>query len=220
MSTTSDRREREKAQRREKILQAARDVFLKGSPFRGTIDDVASLAAVSKGTVYLYFESKEALLAFLLLEGLDMLYTRFEQAYAPHNWLPASRCLDRLAKAYFTFCAEFPAYFRLMVAFDHGQFRESIPPELYQQVFDSSRRNLQFVADVVQLGIDDDEFDVNSAWHAAGILWAALNGVLLLTHHPLRRELVGMPVEQMFQQTLDILLDGIRKTSEQDSKGD
>ncbi len=212
MSITSNRREREKAQRREDILQAAREVFMNGSPFRGTIDDVAARAEVSKGTVYLYFESKEVILALLLLEGLDVLLARFEKAYAPHQNLPANRRLKRLASAYFQFCREFPAYFRLMIAFDRGQFRESIPTDQYQQVFESSKRILQFVAQALQQGIDEDEFQAVNSWHTTGVLWASLNGVLLLTDHPLRRELVDMPVETMFQQTLGILLKGIRNT--------
>ncbi len=213
MSITSNRREREKARRREDILQAAREVFLnESSPFRATIDDVATRAEVSKGTVYLYFESKEAILAFLLLEGLDTLLSRFEKATAPRKILPARRCLERLAEAYFHFCQEFPSHFRLMMAFDHGQFRERIPAEVYQQIFDTSKRILQFVADVIQQGVESGEFEVDDAWHTTGMLWAALNGVLLLSNHPLRRDLVGVPVHAMFQRTLEVLLDGIRKT--------
>lgn len=219
MSVTSDRREREKAQRREDILQAAREVFLHGSPFRGTIDDVAARAQVSKGTVYLYFESKETILALLLLEGLAVLQARFEKALAPRKILPAERCLARLADAYFHFCREFPAHFRLMMAFDSGQFRERVPAELYQQIFDSSKRLLQFVTDVVQCGIDDGTFEVDNAWHTAGVLWGALNGALLLADHPLRRDLVGAPVQTIFQQTLDVLLNGIRKQKNRNKKG-
>ena len=210
MSITSNRREREKARRREDILQAARQVFLDGSLFRATIEDVAAQAQVSKGTVYLYFESKETILALLLLEGLDTLRARLEKATAPRRILSASRCLERLGNAYLHFCQEFPTHFRLMVAFDRGRFRESIPPDLYQRVFESSKCVLQLVAEAVQQGIDDGEFKVVDAWHTTAVLWGALNGVLLLVDHPLRRELVGRPVKAMFQQTLDILLDGIR----------
>jgi TetR/AcrR family transcriptional regulator len=212
VSVTSHRRKREKARRREDILQAARDVFINGRLFQGTIDDVAARAEVSKGTVYLYFESKETILAFLLLEGLDSLLERFEAAYEPCAEVPAGQCLEYLASAYLGFCRECPAHFRLMVAFDRGQFRERISPQLYSQVFDSSKRLLQFVADVIQRGIDSREFQSLDAWHVTGMLWAALNGVLLLADHPLRRELVQVPVEAMFEQTVAVLLNGIRNT--------
>jgi TetR/AcrR family transcriptional regulator len=212
VSATSNRREREKAHRRQEILQAARQVFLEGSPFRGTIDDVAARAEVSKGTVYLYFESKETILALLLLEGLDTLSARFEQAFASCEPLPAGQCLEQLADIYLRFCQEFPAHFRLMLAYDRGQFRERISPDLYLRVFDSSKHILQFVANVVQQGIDHKEFKAADAWHITNVLWAALNGALLLADHPLRRDLTEMPTEAMFHQTMNILVYGIRQT--------
>ena len=67
------RREREKVQRREDLLRAAKKVFFKKGIHTATIDDVAHEAEVGKGTVYLYFDTKETILAHLLLEGLDML---------------------------------------------------------------------------------------------------------------------------------------------------
>jgi len=100
---TTGRREREKAKRREDILQAARDVFFKDGSRRATIDDVAARAEVSKGTVYLYFESKEAILAHLVLEGLDILSGLLETAYAAKKDLTADERVRRLARAYLKF---------------------------------------------------------------------------------------------------------------------
>ncbi len=70
---TASRRERERAQRRDDILRAARVVFFERGFHLATVDDVAVAAEVSKGTVYLYFDTKETILAHLLLEGLDKL---------------------------------------------------------------------------------------------------------------------------------------------------
>jgi AcrR family transcriptional regulator len=47
--------------RAEEILDAALEVFGRSGFDRAKIEDVARLAGVSKGTVYLYFDSKEAL---------------------------------------------------------------------------------------------------------------------------------------------------------------
>ena len=71
--STVERRNREKARRQREILLAARRVFFSKGIHRATVDDVASAAELSKGAIYLYFDSKEALLAHLLLEGLQIL---------------------------------------------------------------------------------------------------------------------------------------------------
>src|SRR5215217_4611785 len=51
--------------RREQILDAAAQVFLDRGLDQATMADVAEAAAVAKGTVYLYFDSKSALLTAL-----------------------------------------------------------------------------------------------------------------------------------------------------------
>ncbi|MBL4633255.1 MAG: TetR/AcrR family transcriptional regulator [Kofleriaceae bacterium] len=54
----STRREKEKERRREDILQAAQQVFLRSGYQGATMDEVAQEAELSKGTLYLYFKSK------------------------------------------------------------------------------------------------------------------------------------------------------------------
>src|SRR5512143_471051 len=78
----ASRRERERAQRRDDILRAAREVFFQSGFHAVTVDDIAVAAEVGKGTVYLYFDTKETILAHLLLEGLDRLVADLEAAYA------------------------------------------------------------------------------------------------------------------------------------------
>jgi hypothetical protein len=43
------------------------------------------------------------------------------------------------------------------------------------------------------------------------MLWAALNGVLVITSHPLRRELVEQEVEKLYAGVLETMLRGLRQ---------
>jgi len=211
--STTDRREREKAQRREDILRAAREVLASQGFGRATIDDVAAHAQVSKGTVYLYFTSKGALLAHLVLEGLDLLARRLETAYAPRQGLSAFERVRRLARAYLRFSKTQHLYFRLLMAFDRGQFRESISPELYQQVSERSVANLLWVERALEAGQASGEFVISDVRRTAGVLWASLNGVLLVLEHPLRQEILGVPLDELFDSTLELLLHGLDAAS-------
>jgi len=211
--TTARRRAREKEQRREAILEAARLVFFNKGFRRATVDDVAAQAEISKGTIYLYFPSKEALLAHLLLDGLSMLLAALEAAYQPDDSLPASQQIRNLAHAYLRFSQQYPDYFRLMVAFDRGRFQEQISPQLNREILDESMRCLKVLAHAVESGRDRGEFAVEDTWETAGILWAALNGVLVLMAHPVRRQMVAVELERMFDDTLDLLLRGLGRAS-------
>jgi len=55
-----------KAERRQHILAAARDVFAKRGYHEATIDDIVVEAGVARGTFYLYFEDKRAVFAELI----------------------------------------------------------------------------------------------------------------------------------------------------------
>ena len=56
-----ERKEREKQARQDAILEAAREIFFAKGLDQATIDDIAEKAELSKGTIYLYFKSKEEL---------------------------------------------------------------------------------------------------------------------------------------------------------------
>ena len=208
--STAERRAREKAQRRREILDAARQEFFERGFHRPTVDDVAARAEVSKGTIYLYFESKEEILAHLLLEGLDLLLSTMEAVCKPEP-PPAAECtLEELANAYLGFCQSQPNYFRLIMAFDRGRFEESISRELYQQVLNKSLQGLDLLARTIEAGKASGAFHLDYPWQAAGSVWAALNGVLVLMAHPLRQRLLRYNLEIMFQSTLDLVVRGLK----------
>ena len=212
-SATLSRREKEKEDRKERILAAAREVFFQTGIRPATVDAIAARAAVAKGTVYLYFRTKETILAHLLLEGLDGLHKYLMAAYdeaQPHS---GEARLRRLAGAYYDFYVAEPEYFRLMMAFDRGQFRESVSPELYERILLRSLRGLRWVVNATQQGLDEGAFEPGDAGEITSMLWAALNGVLVLTSHPLRRELVDQEVEILYSGVLETMLKGMRRSS-------
>jgi AcrR family transcriptional regulator len=208
--STAERRAREKAQRRREILDAARQVFFERGFHSPTVDDVAARAEVSKGTIYLYFESKEEILAHLLLEGLHELLAQMEAMFDAVLPQPAEASLRALSTAYLDFCQSNPSYFRLIMAFDRGRFEEQISPKLYKQVLSKSLQGLNLLAQTIEDGHRAGVFHVSDPWQAAGSVWAALNGVLVLMGHPLRRQLLKSDVENMFQVTLDLVIKGLK----------
>lgn len=79
------RRQRRKEARPTELTAAALDLFVeKGFPAT-RLEDVASRAGVSKGTLYLYFDSKEALFKAVILEGIVPVLERGESMVAAHT---------------------------------------------------------------------------------------------------------------------------------------
>mgnify|MGYP001818157283 FL=1 len=171
---------------------------------------MAERAEVSKGTVYLYFESKETILAHLLLEGLDELVAVLEEAYAAERDIAPGERLRRLAMGYLNFFQANPHYFRLIMALDRGRFQQTVPDQLYEQILARSLRGFHWVIRAVEQGINQEVFNVTECRQAAAALWASLNGVLVLLGHPLRREMVASDLESLYWTTFDIALRGLQ----------
>ena len=211
--TTRARREREKKERRLSILRAAREVFFEHGFHGATVDSVAERAEVSKGTVYLYFESKETILAHLLIEGLSELVEELEHAYAVGDSLPADERLQQLSWSYFRFFQQEPLYYRFLMAMDRGRFQEAVTPEVYQEVLEASMEGLSLVVRAVEQGIESGLFACCDAHQAAATLWATLNGVLELMNHPLRREMMGVGTQVLYRTAMETVLKGLQVTS-------
>lgn len=207
---TNSRRQKEKEDRKEQILAAARTVFFEEGIRRATVDAIASRAEVAKGTVYLYFSTKETILAHLLLEGLDRLGRRLVTAFDEAATDGGEARVRRLVAAYYDFYHTENDYFRLLMAFDRGHFQEAVSPEIYERILHRGLRSLRWLAEAMQQAVDEGQLAAGDGRELAGMLWAALNGVLVLTSHPLRRELVEQEVERLYEGVLENMLRGMR----------
>ena len=208
--TIAQRRARERARRQQEILEAAREVFFEKGIHRATMDDVAAQAEISKGTVYLYFQSKESILAHLLLEGLSILLSQLEAAYAPQEPLSAEKHLRQLVEAYWQYSQTYPDYFRLLMALDRGRFRERVAAEMYQQILTESTRGLELAAKAIRQGTEEGVFTADDPLLAAGVLWGALNGALTVMANPVRQEMIPVEPKAVFNETFELFLRGLQ----------
>ena len=77
---TTERREREKEYRRKTIIDAAEKVIFTKGYEKSTMDDIAAESELSKGTLYLYFKSKEEVYISIIYRGMKVLRRLFEEA--------------------------------------------------------------------------------------------------------------------------------------------
>src|SRR4029453_14508682 len=69
--------------RRDQILTAAHGVFASRGFKDATVGDIAEAAGIAKGTLYLYFKSKEDIYWAALNRGLDELHALTKSAIEP-----------------------------------------------------------------------------------------------------------------------------------------
>ena len=95
-------------QRREHILEAAERCFARAGFHRTTMQDICKEAGVSAGALYIYFDSKEALIAGIAERDRAEFQRRFAGLAAAPDLIKA---LEQMAGQYFV---DEPAHKRLM----------------------------------------------------------------------------------------------------------
>ena len=110
--------------RRGEILDAAHAVFARKGFSDATVGDIAEAAGVAKGTVYLYFKSKDQIYLAALQRGLDQLHAETKAALArPKSAREMLRAFVETKVAFFEANREF---FRIYFA----EFGNTIPHAL------------------------------------------------------------------------------------------
>ena len=77
---TSERRKRDKERRRNEIVDAAERIFFSKGYEAATVDDIVTESELSKGTIYIYFNSKEDILREVSYRGHRILLEMFKAA--------------------------------------------------------------------------------------------------------------------------------------------
>ncbi len=147
-------RRRRKEARPAEVLDAALDTFREKGFAATRMEDIASRAGVSKGTIYLYFPSKEAVFEALVRTNLLPVIERIQAAMTAETG-PAAARLGMLVMAFarVTSDARLVALPKLVLA-EAGNFPDMA--RFYRQ--EVVARGLELVAGILEQGMAAGEF--------------------------------------------------------------
>ena len=147
-----ERKEREKEQRRQDILDAAEKIFFRKGFQDTTVDDIAEQAELSKGTVYLYFKSKEELASAIVYHGISIMNDAFRKASDSRE--KGIEKIEEIGKAFFTFYREHTDHARFMRSL--GQLRQQGHSCGQQKkIAKKSGEGMQIMAEAITAGQKD-----------------------------------------------------------------
>lgn len=174
----NERRERERQQRRNSIIDAAEKVFFTKGIDAAIMDEVAEVAELSKGTLYLYFKSKEELHFAINMRAANMLYHFFEKAV--DKAVSGLQNVKNIGLAYIQFAKKQPDHFKALMYFENKE-----TSDFYENNEDFIRHMkendaMEIFTGVVKEGIRDgsirNDIPVDIICQN---LWAMASGVLL-----------------------------------------
>lgn len=204
---SSERREREKKELREKILEAARELFNSAGFEATTMRAIAERIEYSPTAIYSHFADKEALLQELCLNDFQSLAQKF---VALEKVADPIKRLRRLGQAYADFGITYPQAYRFM-------FMTPKPPQPvpWQMGLGNPLTDpFAFLLLVVQSCMAENAFKphLKDAELIAQTLWAGLHGVIAL--HLSKEEHDGArfaPIEKRVKTMLDMMLDWLAR---------
>jgi TetR/AcrR family transcriptional regulator len=121
----SERKIREKEQRRKEILDTAERLFFSRGYDSVSMDGIAREVELNKATLYLYFKNKEALFAAVVLRGIGILQEKFEECLKAKA--TGIEKVALMGQAYLRFSQEHPDYLRLIKFYGTERFSNENP---------------------------------------------------------------------------------------------
>ncbi len=111
----SERRERERRQRRRLILQAATAVFAESGLAGASMDAIARRAELGKATIYYYFSTKEQLYSQVVEAGTEAFFSSLSRTGRQPAGL--DEAVEDLLRSFVAFCRQNPELLRVIAPF-------------------------------------------------------------------------------------------------------
>ena len=175
---TAERKERDRIRRQNEIIDAAEEVFLVKGLEEATMDEIAEKAELSKGTLYIYFKSKEALYMAISLRATSALRRNFEEVLRTGE--NNEQLLMNLGRAYIEFAGKYPLYFRTMSFVETKEMNFDLGSDpIARQCHEAGMGVLGILAQVIEEGQKEGCFyEEIDPWKTSIVLWASGNGVI------------------------------------------
>lgn len=209
---TSDRRQREIAQRETLFIDTAKAILLDRGYLGLTMDRVAEATDYAKGTVYLHFSSKEDLVAAIQVDIIQTRARAFRRAAQFHGRPRERICAVGVADAAILHAQ--PEYPRLEQILDVSPIFERVSPERQEQIRAAKRRMMDDLERIVTDAIDQGDLTLPDAVPPCSILyglWSLAAGscsIIAGQHHLYTPQLAAADPTSLLWRSYNALLDG------------
>jgi TetR/AcrR family fatty acid metabolism transcriptional regulator len=191
--------------KRQRILDAALQVFAERGYYNAKVAEVARQAGVADGTIYLYFENKDDLLINLFEDRMDFLIRRLREDLEQHGGTVPER-IRRLMHLHLRLAVEAPA----LAEFITVELRQS---SKFVKEYENPRfqQYLVILRDLVEEGQRDGSLDERlDPRNIVRAIFGSLDEILLSLTLASRRKPVNLA--RAADDLADIFLRGIEKS--------
>jgi len=203
----SKRKESERKERVERILNAGKKLFLKKGYLGTTMRDIALEAELSTGAIYVYFKGKDEIYGRVCEEAFHILNELLEKAQKS-NGTPLER-LEAIARAYVGFYTDHEDYFDIISFNDLGFKKVGLSEELLKTIEGLSHQAISIINDTAVEGIKEGIIfgDIDS-WELSISIWAGIEGLIFI-HKRGYFENYGLNLDELVNSEIRLIMYGI-----------
>jgi Transcriptional regulator len=207
---SEERRKKEKENKKNAILRAARKLFFDRGFKSVTVDNIAAKAEVSKGSIYLYFDSKEEIYTRILIADNIAHHERIKNFSATDA--PASQLLLDFARIYINYFLDDNELFRILMTFMLQTEQMNLTEEQNKEVIRTTNENIKIISEILQKGIDSGEFSPTiNIRQGQNAIWGLLNGVISLYIFTGNQAKRAERIHSTVKDSLGIFIKGLKK---------
>jgi AcrR family transcriptional regulator len=206
----TERKEREKESRKESIIDAAQKVFFEKGLLLSTMDEIAETAELAKGTLYLYYHSKEDLYLAVMMRGMLIMSSMFEEVIARN--LSVVQTMVELTKSYTAFFEQHKNYFRMMNFFNTPQFHKQVSEETMRSCDDVNQSLWNLVVEIIKQGMTEKNIrtDLNPI-EISLIMWSNATTLLMRidNQHDMFKQKLNIDLNETLRMSNILFLESI-----------
>jgi AcrR family transcriptional regulator len=204
-----ERRLREKEQRRSAILSAARKLFFEKGFKYVTVENIAKKAELSKGSIYLYFNSKEEIYTQILFSDIEKFNRK--SSHLLQDGKTASELILELACIYVDFFLNDRELFRIMMTFMLHTEDMILAKKVNEHIIEVTNNTVKIIETILQHGIKQEEFpaDINVR-QSRNAVWGFLNGIISLHLFTGKEDNKEERIRSTIKGSLSIFINGLK----------
>lgn len=212
----TERKEREKEQKRAMILEEAEKLILEKGLNHLNMDEVAERAEVSKGSLYLYFNNKTDLVLGICHKASELMNTMTSKVLTENK--TGLEMVYQIGVNYIRFATEHPEYYRAMKFLESFKDQEDSKNSAYLSMCSQNRQeSFRVMVRAIQIGMQDGS--INKTYdpqQLALLLWSTSHGVVNMAHmhqnagHFKLLDDLGISLETLFEGYMKLIGQGIK----------
>ncbi len=178
MPVQANHRKNRSKNRRNEVLDAARNLFFSNGYHGTTVEQIATRAGYSKRTVYLDFLNKDELFITVCAEGGERLFEKLNQI--PREGISFESAIDQFVRTYIEYSRDHGEYYRMIFSEATPEIISNCSEELRTRLDTVERACLGVIVDWAERAMREGIIPKIDPWEAAVAFFGTATGIIQL----------------------------------------